>query len=105
MVFNPNVSTSCRDEIGHMRGCAHQQQYEKYTSLLPIIGCSKKLAFEAIKTKVWKKLQFWNERLLSLGDKEILIKVAALPILTYAISCFKFPTSFCDELEFLMARF
>lgn len=52
MVFNPNVSTASREEIGLMWGCAHQQKYEKYLGLPPIIGCSKISAFVAIKNKV-----------------------------------------------------
>lgn len=33
---------------------------------------------------MWKKLQVWKKKLSSQGGRETLIKVIALPILTYA---------------------
>lgn len=88
-----------------MWGRGHHKQYEKYLGLPPIIGRSKKKAFAEIKAKVWKKLQLWKEGLLSQGGWETLIKSAALPILTYAVSYFKFSTSLCAEIESLMVKF
>ncbi|XP_042939362.1 uncharacterized mitochondrial protein AtMg00310-like [Carya illinoinensis] len=58
-----------------------------------------------IKTKVWKKLQGWKKRLLSQGGKEVLIKVVALSIPTYSMSCFKLLESLCRDLENMMAKF
>lgn len=37
--------------------------------------------------------------------REALIKAAALPIPTYAISYFKLPASFCFNIESMMAKF
>lgn len=39
------------------------------------------------------------------GGREILIKGVAMAIPTYTMSYFKLPTSFCDEVEKMMARF
>lgn len=65
MVFSHNVSKRCRDEIQSLWGGVFNQQYEKYLSLSHVIGKSKKKAFADIKTKVWKKLHLWKERLIS----------------------------------------
>lgn len=54
---------------------------------------------------MWQKLQEWKEKLLSQGDKEILIKVVAMPILNFTMSCFKLPKHFCIKLEQLMVQF
>ena len=43
--------------------------------------------------------------MLSKADKEILIKVVALAISTYTMSCFKLPDSLCDELMSMIRNF
>lgn len=58
----------------------------------------KMRAFSKIKSKVW------NEKLLSQGGK-ILIKVVALSVPNYTMSCFKLPHKIRDEIEQMMARF
>jgi len=81
------------------------QQYDRYLGLPPFIGRDKYKAFSDIKNKVWYKLQNRKEKLLSQGEKEILIKAEAMSIPTYSMSCFKLPTSLCYDLEKMMARF
>lgn len=43
--------------------------------------------------------------MLSIRGKEVLIKVVVQAIPMYAMSCFLFPSSFCKELEVVIARF
>lgn len=54
---------------------------------LPIvIGTSKATKFQAIKERIWKKLQRWKEKLLSKAGKEVIKAVAqAIPILLYGM--------------------
>jgi hypothetical protein len=53
---------------------------EKYLGL-PIYICrSKQKSFEFLKEKIWKRIQGWREKLLSLAGKEILIKTVAQAI-------------------------
>lgn len=66
---------------------------------------SKKISFSGIKDPIWKKLKGWKEKLLSKAGKEILIKAVAQAILIYAMSCFKLPSSFCDEVERMVRQF
>lgn len=70
-----------------------------------MIGNVKRKAFSKIKDRVWQKLQTWKEKILSWDNKEILLKVVALSIPTYAMSCFKLTNSFCTKLESQMALF
>ena len=58
-----------------------------------------------IKEKVYKKLSGWKGKLLSLGEKEVLIKVVAQAIPTYMMSCFQLPKSLCEDLEKTIRRF
>jgi len=52
------------------------KQFETYLGLLSLVGRRKKASFNYIKESVWRKLQGWEEKLLSQVGKEILIKVA-----------------------------
>lgn len=52
-----------------------------------------------------KHLQSYKGRLLSQGDKEILIKVIALVIPMFVMIYFKLPITLCIEFENLMKNF
>ncbi|XP_042944649.1 uncharacterized protein LOC122278535 [Carya illinoinensis] len=105
MVLSTNVNPQLQQEIMASWGIQQAQKYEKYLGLPSVVGRSKKSAFANIKSRVWKKLQGWKERLLSQGGKEVLIKAVALSIPSYSMSCFKLPESLCKELENMMAKF
>lgn len=81
------------------------QQYEKYLGLPPMVGKSKKKAFAKIRDQIWHKIESWKEKNLSQGEKEVLLKVVALSIPTFTISCFKLMDIFCDDLSKMMMRF
>lgn len=51
------------------------------------------------------RLQTWKEKLLSQGEKEILLKAIALAIPTHVMSYFKLPFTLINELESLMMNF
>ena len=70
-----------------------------------MIGRSKKQVFNEIKEKVGKKLIGWKEKLLSIGGREILIKVVAQAVPIYAMECFLLPKSLCDDMEGMMRNF
>ena len=52
-----------------------------------------------------KKLSGWEEKMLSLGGKEILIKAVAQVIPTYTMSCFFLPKGLCEDLERMTRNF
>lgn len=79
--------------------------HKKYLSLPTMAGRSKKELFSFIKSKVWKHLNSWQEKLFSQGGKEILLKAVIKAIPTFAMSCLHLPVSLCKSLETLMARF
>ncbi|XP_042974690.1 uncharacterized protein LOC122306323 [Carya illinoinensis] len=105
MIFSTNVNSQLQQEIMASWGIQQAHKYDKYLGLPSVVGRSKKRAFASIKSKVWKKLQGWKERLLSQGGKEVLIKAVALSIPSYSMSCFKLLESLCKELENMMAKF
>ena len=69
------------------------------------MGRHKKASFYYIKERVWRKLQGWEEKLLSQAGREVLIKAVVQAIPTFTISCFKLPMGLCDEIEKLIRRF
>ena len=103
--FSTNTSLELKDEIMEVMGPMQVSKHNKYLGLPSIIGKYKKEVFAEIKEKVAKKLSGWNEKMLSIGGKEILIKAVAQAIPTYAMSCFLLPKGLCDEIEGMMRRF
>ena len=81
------------------------QSYEKYLGLPSLVKRNRKASFNYIKERVWKKLQGWEEKLLSQASREVLIKAVAQAIPTYTMNCFKLPIGLCNELEGLIRRF
>lgn len=66
---------------------------------------NKTKMFDKVRQKVAALLQGWNEKLFSIGGKEILIKAVIQAIPTYCISCFKLPKGLCDDINRMCARF
>ena len=54
---------------------------------------------------MWRKLQGWEEKLLSQAGREVLIKAVVQAIPTYTMNCFKLPIGLCEELEGLIRIF
>lgn len=79
--------------------------HDRYLGLPTIFQRSKNISFSSIKDRIRKKLQGWKEKLLSKAGKEILIKVVAQSIPTYAMSCFKLPSGFCDDVGRIIRNF
>ena len=103
--FNPNTAQETRDEIFNILGPMQNSRHTKYLGLPSLIGRSKKQVFAILKERVGQKLAGWKSKLLSMGGKEILIKVMAQAIPTYTMSCFLLPQGLCDDMERLMKNF
>ena len=86
-------------------GVSELKQYEAYLGLPALVGRNKRASFDQLKQKVWKRLQGWEGKLLSQAGTEVLIKSVIQAIPTYAMSCFKLPTTLCHEIEILVWKF
>ena len=69
------------------------------------MGQNKKAAFAPIIERVWSKLKGWKEKMMSQARREILIKVVAQAIPTYAMGCFLLSKGLFKDLEGKMSRF
>jgi hypothetical protein len=105
LFFSHNTQHECRQLIMDLFGTTPTTQFEKYLGLPPVIGKSKKSAFNGVKDRVGRRLQGWKEKLLSQAGREVLIKAVIQAIPTYAMSCFKFPKGLCSEISSMATRF
>ena len=92
-------------KIKEALGVHEIMHYDKYLGFPSLIGRHKKPSFDYIKERAWRKLQGWEEKLLSQAGREILIKAVFQAILTYTMSCFKLPLGLCHEIEGLIRKF
>ena len=65
LFFSSNTLEATKQEIQNALGVQNMNQLEKYLRLPPLIGRSKRKAFDEIKNKVRKKVGGWKEKLLS----------------------------------------
>ncbi|KAK0607443.1 hypothetical protein LWI29_015165 [Acer saccharum] len=79
--------------------------HERYLGLPCVTNRSKRVLFDDIKERVWKKLQNWGNRFFSGGGREVLIKAVVQSIPVYSMNLFRLPVSLICELHRLCARF
>lgn len=77
----------------------------KYLGLPTQWGRSKKEALRYVKDRVISKLHSWNNLFLNAAGREMLIKAVVTVIPTYAMTLFKLPKTWCQEIAALTARF
>lgn len=105
MFFSKSTSGEMKLEIKNSLVVLEIVHYDKHLGLTFLMGRRKKASFDYIKERTWRKLQCWEEKLLSQAGKEVLIKVVVQVILIYSMSCFKLPLGLCHELENLIRKF
>jgi hypothetical protein len=70
---------------------------------LPVyIGKSRTNTFAYLKERIWQQIQGWKEKLLSTAGKEILIKVVAQAIPTFAMGCFDITKEMYEQCKALV---
>ena len=102
--FSKSTIKIVRAEIKEALGMEKIKHYDKYLGLPSLVGRHKKASFDYIKERVWRKLQRWEEKLLSQAGREILIKAVVQAIPTYTMCCFKLPLGLCHEFEGLIRK-
>ena len=66
---------------------------------------NKASVFKGIREGLIKRLDGWNERMLSRAGREVLIKAIALAIPTYTMSYFLLSKGWCDDLNTFVAKY
>ncbi|XP_024200181.1 uncharacterized protein LOC112203446 [Rosa chinensis] len=105
VVFSKNVTVEMQEEVSDFLGVEVVALHKKYLGLPTYVGRKKTSTFQYIKDRLAKKLAGWQGKLLSVAGKDILIRVVAHALPTYAMSVFELTKSFCEDLEQMWARF
>ena len=103
--FSRNTLGDEKENFLEVVGIPSTQRYNTYLGLPASIGRSRKKAFKRITEWVWKRLQDWKLKFLSLARKEILLNTVIQAIPTFCMSVFLLPKTLCFEINSLMNKF
>ncbi|XP_062010699.1 uncharacterized protein LOC133727086 [Rosa rugosa] len=105
VVFSKNVSEFMQEEVSSLLRVEIVDSHEKYLGLPTYVGRKKTETFQYIKDNLAKKVTNWQGKFLSGAGKDVLIRVVAQALPTYAMSVFQLTKCFCEDLEQMCARF
>lgn len=71
----------------------------KYLGLSSIVGRNRKVVFNYIEDKVWRRINSWGSKSLSKARREVLVKSVLQAIPSYYMSVCLFPPSLGDDIE------
>ena len=75
--FSKGCPNNLRTEVKHALNRTNESLSERYLGMPSDVGNCKNEAFKFLKDRVWNKVKGWMEKLLSAGEKEVLIKSLA----------------------------
>jgi hypothetical protein len=78
---------------------------DKYLGLPALVGADRSDCFLHFVERIIQRINGWKEKILSIGGKEILLKVVAQAIPVYAMSVFLIPKGFCKRMMDTIAQF
>ncbi|KAL9671743.1 hypothetical protein QQ045_009316 [Rhodiola kirilowii] len=94
-----------RSKIVNILGVKQVEKVSKYLGLPIAFNHNKTEMFQYIIEKVWKKVQGWKEKMLSMAGKEILIKAVIQAVPLYAMMCFKIPDSLIKRVVSIVSNY
>lgn len=105
MFFSLNVSSAQIDAIKEIFNLNVVLIHEKCLGLPSMVGRNKNFFFNDLKLKITNKIKGWQNTFFSCAGKEVITKVVAQAIPSYAISVFKIPFDLCIEMQRLLKIF
>ena len=72
---------------------------ERYLGQPSVVSKNRRKAFDHLGEKMQKKLQLRKGKRLSIGGKEVLIKLVAQAIASYTMGVFQVPSMVCHVLQ------
>ncbi|XP_050121457.1 uncharacterized protein LOC126599164 [Malus sylvestris] len=103
--FGSNVPEEVSRHLAVILGFERVGDPGIYLGVPAMWGRSKKAGLAYVKGRLLDKMQGWKKSTLSQAGREILIKAVAQAIPAYLMNLFKFPISFCNEMDALISKF
>ena len=105
LLFSEFCPQERQDEIKSALQVHSSTFEEKYLGLPTPDGRMKAEQFQPINDKLSKRMSDWNEKYMSSGAKEVLIKSVAQALPTYIMGVFKMTDKFCDDYTRMVCNF
>lgn len=102
--FSPNTSVDKRVEVCTTLNILVEALSEKYLGLPLLVGADRSDKFQYLVDRVCQLVQGWKEKTLSIGGKEVLLKVVAQALPAYAMSVFRIPKNICKGITDAIAQ-
>ncbi|CAM8982037.1 unnamed protein product [Rhodiola kirilowii] len=103
--FSQNVTEEVKGRICSILGVGQVDRISKYLGLPVMFSHNKTELFRFIIEKVWKRVQGWKEKTLSMAGKEILIKAVIQASPTYAMMCLRIPDQLIKRIVSIVSKY
>lgn len=103
--FSANIIEYNKEQVCQVLRIREADDSSKYLGLPNILERNKSAVFGYLKDKVLSSIQNWNEKKVSKPAKEILIKMVAHVLPSYAMNVFLLPLNLIRDIEKCMAKF
>lgn len=103
--FSANVIDYNKNLVCQELRIPEADSFSKYLGLPNVLGRNKSVIFGYLKDKVKASIQSWNEKKICRPAKEILIKMVAQVLPSYAMNVFLLPVELIKDIENCMAKF
>lgn len=105
ITFGAGIDLIMKRLIAEMSGIEKEGGDGKYLGLPECFSGSKRQLLALINEGLDKRLNGWFAKKLSLGGKEVLLKLIAMALPVYAMSCFKLTKHHCQKIMSAMLSF
>lgn len=103
--FSPKTEPLNQERVKHYLKICKSRSHELSLGAPSFSLKNKIVQFGYLKERMLKRVDSWNHKQFSKGGNEVLIKAVLQAIPTYAMACFRVPTSLSRELEMICAKF
>jgi hypothetical protein len=105
IMYGKQCTDGIQADIKNILKCETEAFEDKYLGLPVPEGGMKGNKFKPMKGRFARRASDWNEKYMSSGAKETLIKSVLQSLTTYAMGVFKFPAGVTDELAKIIRDF